>query len=64
MGFRMANVDGRAALVSGELFYDIETLSQGSVASDPMLALARSSAEQDQLPQDWVSVCVCAFNFS
>ena len=42
MGFRMANVEGRAALVAGDEYYDIETLSQGSIASDPMLALTQT----------------------
>lgn len=42
MGFRFANVDGRAALVSGEHYYDLETLSEGSVSSDPMLALTQT----------------------
>ena len=42
MGFRMANVEGRAALVAGDQYYDIETLSQGAIASDPMLALTQT----------------------
>ena len=29
MGFRLANIEGRAALVSGEDYYDLATISQG-----------------------------------
>jgi len=39
MGFRLANVGGRAALVSGESYYDLEKLSGGALGSDPMAAL-------------------------
>lgn len=41
MGFRFANVEGRAALVSGDHYYDIATVSNGSLSSDPMKTLAR-----------------------
>ena len=41
MGFRLANVEGRAALVTGEDFHDLETLSAGAFSSDPMDALRR-----------------------
>ncbi len=41
MGFRFANVDGRAALVDGDHYFDVETLSGGDVPSDPMAALER-----------------------
>ena len=47
MGFRLANVDGRAALVSGGDYYDLEAVSGGRIASDPMAALAAC----DQLPE-------------
>lgn len=40
MGFRLANVDGRAALVSGDHYYDLEKVSGGKLGSDPMAALA------------------------
>ncbi|MEM9041825.1 MAG: fumarylacetoacetate hydrolase family protein [Actinomycetota bacterium] len=40
MGFRLANVDGRAALVADDHYFDLETVSDGSVGSDPMAALA------------------------
>ncbi|MFT5441071.1 MAG: 2,4-diketo-3-deoxy-L-fuconate hydrolase, partial [Myxococcota bacterium] len=39
MGFRLANVNGRAALVSGEHYFDLEKVSGGKLGSDPMLAL-------------------------
>ncbi|MFM8381902.1 MAG: FAA hydrolase family protein, partial [Actinomycetota bacterium] len=40
MGFVLANHDGRAVLVSGDRYWDIEKLSGGAVGSDPMAALA------------------------
>ncbi|MFM7871858.1 MAG: fumarylacetoacetate hydrolase family protein [Actinomycetota bacterium] len=40
MGFVFANHDGRAVLVSGDRYWDIEKLSGGAVGSDPMAALA------------------------
>ena len=40
MGFRLANVDGRAALVLGDDYYDLEKASGGQLGSDPMAALA------------------------
>lgn len=40
MGFRLANVDGRAALVDGDHWFDLEALSGGAVPADPMAALA------------------------
>jgi len=39
MGFRLANVDGRAALVDGEHYFDLESISGGQLSSDPMAAL-------------------------
>ena len=39
MGFRLANVNGRAALVDGEHYFDLAAVSGGSLSSDPMLAL-------------------------
>ena len=39
MGFRLANVDGRAALVAGDDYYDLENLSGSRLGSDPMAAL-------------------------
>lgn len=42
MGYRLANVAGRAALVAGDHYYDIATASSGSVSSDPMKVLDHS----------------------
>ncbi len=39
MGFRLANVSGRAALVEGDRYFDIENLSGSRLGSDPMAAL-------------------------
>lgn len=41
MGFRLANVDGRAVLVHGEHYTDLATHSSGALGPDPMAALAR-----------------------
>ncbi|BFM14832.1 fumarylacetoacetate hydrolase family protein [Maricurvus nonylphenolicus] len=51
MGFRLVNVEGRAALVLGEYYYDLEEASRGALSSDPMdavtspLELSNISAE-------------------
>lgn len=39
MGFRLANVDGRAALVAGDHYHDLATLTGGELGPDPMDAL-------------------------
>ena len=39
MGFRFANVDGRAVLVNADVYYDVATMSGGDVPSDPTEAL-------------------------
>lgn len=39
MSYRLANIEGRAALVAGEFFYDLEAVANGSMSSDPMAAL-------------------------
>jgi 2-keto-4-pentenoate hydratase/2-oxohepta-3-ene-1,7-dioic acid hydratase in catechol pathway len=39
MPYRLANIDGRAALATESHYYDLETISGGSVGSDPMAAL-------------------------
>ena len=45
MAFRFANVGGRAALVDGDdRWYDLERLTGGSAAADPMAALADGAA--------------------
>jgi 2-keto-4-pentenoate hydratase/2-oxohepta-3-ene-1,7-dioic acid hydratase in catechol pathway len=41
MGFRLANVAGRAVLVDGERYFDVGELSGGALPSDPMAALAQ-----------------------
>ncbi len=41
MGFRLANVDGRAVLVSGDHYTDLATHSSGALGPDPMEALTR-----------------------
>jgi 2-keto-4-pentenoate hydratase/2-oxohepta-3-ene-1,7-dioic acid hydratase in catechol pathway len=41
MGFRLANVHGRAALVHGDHYTDLATHSQGTLGPDPMEALTR-----------------------
>lgn len=41
MGFRLANVNGRAVLVFGEHYTDIATHFSGALGPDPMDALAR-----------------------
>ncbi|MGK0276660.1 MAG: 2,4-diketo-3-deoxy-L-fuconate hydrolase [Ilumatobacter sp.] len=41
MGFRLANVDGRAALVHGDRYTDLATQSQGALSPDLMQALER-----------------------
>ena len=41
MGFRLANVNGRAALVHGDRYTDLATHSQGALGPDPMEALER-----------------------
>ena len=39
MSFRLANVDGRAALVVDELYYDLEEASGATLSGDLMAAL-------------------------
>lgn len=40
MGFRLANVEGRAALVARGHYFDLATVSGGALSNDPMDALA------------------------
>lgn len=40
MTYTLANVEGRAALVDGEHWYDLESVSAGAIGADPMAALA------------------------
>lgn len=44
MGFRMANVEGRATLVADGHYYDLETVTGGAIGSDPMEAIADPAA--------------------
>ena len=39
MGFKLANIEGRAALVEGDNYYDLETLSNGKFNNDTSNAL-------------------------
>jgi 2-keto-4-pentenoate hydratase/2-oxohepta-3-ene-1,7-dioic acid hydratase in catechol pathway len=39
MGFQLANINGRSALVAQSHYYDLETLSGGELNADPMSAL-------------------------
>lgn len=41
MPFKLANVDGRAALVDGDNYFDLEKVSGGKLPSSPMEAVAR-----------------------
>ena len=41
MPFTLANVSGRAVLVSGDHYHDLEQASGGAMSSDPMEAIAR-----------------------
>ena len=40
MGFRLANIGGRAALTAGEAYFDLEGASGGELGPDPMAALS------------------------
>ena len=44
MGFRLANVEGRAVLVDHDNYYDLAELSGGSLGPDPMDAIADPGA--------------------
>lgn len=39
MAFKLANVDGQSVLVSGDHYYDLATISDGNVSSDPSAAI-------------------------
>lgn len=43
MGFRLGNVDGRAVLVDGDHYHDVETASDGALGPDPMGVLMQPS---------------------
>ena len=40
MGFKLANIDGKSALIHGDSYYDINSISQGEITSDPSYILA------------------------
>ncbi len=44
MAFTLANVGGRAALVQGGDWFDVERASGGAISADPMLALGEAEA--------------------
>ena len=39
MGFKLANIDGKSALINGDSYYDINSISQGEITSDPSYIL-------------------------
>ena len=39
MGFKLANIKGRAALLNEESFYDLEKISEGNLSHDTTNAL-------------------------
>ena len=43
MPFKLANIDGRAALVDRDHYFDLETISRGAFSSDVMEALSDTS---------------------
>ena len=51
MSYILANVAGRAALVSGDYYYDLETVSGAELGSDPMAALHSLQALSDLTDQ-------------
>ena len=54
MSFKLANVDGKSVLVSGDHYYDLATISDSNVSSDPSAviysldAIAKLYAQLDQ----------------
>ena len=47
MSFRLANINGRAALVDGDNYYDLATLSEGKLGPSPMTALSNLTPLND-----------------
>ena len=39
MPFTFANINNRSALVQGEAFFDLSTITNGDVSADPMKAI-------------------------
>ena len=50
MGFKLVNIEERAALVVGDHYFDVERTSNGSLPSDPMLILEHTEALHDLAP--------------
>ena len=44
MTFRLANIDNRSALVEGDTYFDIATISEQAIGPDPMDAIAEVRA--------------------
>ena len=42
MGFRLANIDGRAALIDGDHYHDLADVSGNTDNADPMVAVAKA----------------------
>mgnify|MGYP003340648280 FL=1 len=51
MGYQLANINGRAALVQGDHYFDLERVSGGVLSSDAIEAL-RASAQLNALAAD------------
>ena len=45
MGFKLANIEGRAAWVEGENYYDLEPSSIGKFSTDAANATATATAD-------------------
>lgn len=43
MGFRLATISGRAVLVAGDDYYDVERVSNGRLSSDPMAVIGETA---------------------
>ena len=43
MSFKLGTVDGKAVLIKGDFYYDISSLSNGSISSDSVEALKLQS---------------------
>ena len=48
MGYKLGTVDGKAILIKENFYYDIATLSNGSISSDSVEAL-KSKSELSEL---------------
>ncbi|MEC9058937.1 MAG: FAA hydrolase family protein, partial [Actinomycetota bacterium] len=41
MSFKFANIDGRASVVEGGAYFDLERISKGSIDHDPRVAIGQ-----------------------